>query len=304
LKAFRQPRSQPSAPCSPDPGAVLSADPATNPPDPARIAVGCLLTRALAAAGPTYEEAGRDGSVCLILLPDPARSEVARDEWQARARSGERFATGDRPDYRETGNWVVWAPEERLRSYAERQADETFAASFWKGLLCAGLAADPSRLPADLVAAADHRLIPTALTSDDVAQIAWVTTPGAIGWTRDAVGRPIRGDRLYRRRITRGPVGRRDPRDRACGRVPGRCNPATSMSYHCDGRARAAASHCSEPPAVSLAAFGLDRICDLTWRGMPDANTVLDLLASHPGLAERVRVLSDASADACRLNGS
>jgi hypothetical protein len=38
---------------------------------------------------------------------------------------------------------------------------------------------------------------------------------------------------------------------------------------------------------------------------VPDTNTLPDLLASYPGLAERVRVvLSDASAGACRLIGS
>jgi hypothetical protein len=37
---------------------ILPADPASDPPDPARIAVGCFRTRALTTAGTTYEEAG------------------------------------------------------------------------------------------------------------------------------------------------------------------------------------------------------------------------------------------------------
>jgi len=47
---------------------------------------------------------------------------------------------------------------------------------------------------------------------------------------------------------------------------------------------------------IALTALGLDESGGLVWRGLPDINTIPDLLAAHPALAERVRLMLD---DAC-----
>jgi cell division protease FtsH len=53
---------------------------------------------------------------------------------------------------------------------------------------------------------------------------------------------------------------------------------------------------------TSLAALGLDEVSGLVWRGRPEISAMPDLLATHPGLAERVRrVLDDAYAAARAL---
>ena len=52
--------------------------------------------------------------------------------------------------------------------------------------------------------------------------------------------------------------------------------------------------------AASQAALGLGEVADLTWRGLPDTNGMPDLLAAHPGVAERVRVMLEDAYDCAR----
>lgn len=141
-------------------------------PDPARIAAGCLLRRALEAAATTFEEAGRDGAVCLVVLPDVSWMKVVRDEWRAQARSGERYRNGDRDRYEEDSEWVAWTPTEPPRAFDRNAAAEAFAALVSKGRHCVGLAADVDWLPPDLVQAADYRLTLPPLAAADVTRIA------------------------------------------------------------------------------------------------------------------------------------
>jgi cell division protease FtsH len=139
--------------------------------DPARVAAGCPLRHALDAAGTSFEEAGRDGAVCFVVLPDSSWTKVVRDEWRAQARSGERYQDGDRDRHGDDGQWAAWMPEEPPRPSAWSDANETFAHSISQGRHCAGFAADIDWLPSDLVHAADHRLTLPTLTAGDVTRI-------------------------------------------------------------------------------------------------------------------------------------
>jgi hypothetical protein len=52
--------------------------------------------------------------------------------------------------------------------------------------------------------------------------------------------------------------------------------------------------------AISLAAFGLDEVGGLVWRGLPEINEIPNLLAAHPELAQRVRDVLDNAYAAAR----
>lgn len=44
--------------------------PAPKPEDPARVVAAVMLAHALASSGTTFEEAGRDGAVTVVVVPD------------------------------------------------------------------------------------------------------------------------------------------------------------------------------------------------------------------------------------------
>lgn len=65
--------------------------PAPKPEDPARVAAAVMLGHALAASGTTFEEAGRDGTVTVVVVPDVEWTHPAMDEWRTAARWGEGY---------------------------------------------------------------------------------------------------------------------------------------------------------------------------------------------------------------------
>jgi cell division protease FtsH len=140
--------------------------------DPARVAMRSLLTRALAAEGATDEEAGADGIVCLVAVPAECWVSVARDEWHAWIRSGERYVDGGRADYRYGANWMPFQANEQLRPREQADIAEEFAKAVSNGRHCVGFAVDTTGLPSDLVQAADLRLAVPTLTSADIGIIA------------------------------------------------------------------------------------------------------------------------------------
>ncbi|CAH2603446.1 Cell division protein FtsH [Rhodovastum atsumiense] len=139
-----------------------------QPSDPARIAVRVMLTRALEAAGISAGAAGRDGVVCLVLLPGSVWTMIAQDEWEDLACTDNRPADGLHEIY---GTRAIWVASEAPREYERRQAAEKFATSIAKGRHCAAFTADPAWLPNDLVQAADIRLTVPRLCPDDVSAI-------------------------------------------------------------------------------------------------------------------------------------
>jgi cell division protease FtsH len=140
--------------------------------DPAGVAAGCLLRHALEAAGTSYAEAGRDGAVCLVVLPEASWATIVRDEWREQARRGARYRDGD--EYRDSDGdiWVAWVPQRSPRPAGEEIAADSFAKAISSGCHCIGIAAGVDWLPSDLVEAADHRLTLPQLTADDVTLIA------------------------------------------------------------------------------------------------------------------------------------
>ncbi len=180
----RTPRqSEPFLPSADD----LDVEPARDPEDPARIAAGLMLDRALEAIGASFELVGRDGTVCSVLVPAHMQSssrcmgwaEIVREEWRVRARGGERcndrgagrFWTDPRTGHAGSRGWAAWALDDTLER-AVRGDDDAFSKAVWKGVHCLGVAADLSLLPADLVQAADYRLILPLLTGADLAVVA------------------------------------------------------------------------------------------------------------------------------------
>lgn len=99
MPPVRRAESRPSRPSelflpsADDPG----TEPARDPEDLARVAVGLMLERALAAIGASFEIVGRDGTVCSVLVPAHVQrssqctgwAEIVREEWRIRARGGE-----------------------------------------------------------------------------------------------------------------------------------------------------------------------------------------------------------------------
>ena len=146
--------------------------PAPKPEDPARVAAAVLLQRALDAAGTDMDAACRDGFVALVLVPSAAWTDVVRDEWRSWARGGERFQDGGGSHHYDSDAWAAWTAREPPRKSAEAASAELFAQCVSQGRHCAGFAADPAWLPADLVLAADLRLTLPAPTGADVAAVA------------------------------------------------------------------------------------------------------------------------------------
>ncbi len=168
---------------------LLSADgpdvePACDPEDPARIAAGLMLDRALKAIGASFELVGRDGTVCSVLVPAQHSpqctgwAEIVREEWRVRARGGERcndrgagrFWTDLQTGHAGSRGWAAWVLDDTPGRAV--RGDDAFSKAVWKGVHCLGVAADLSLLPADLVLAADYRLTMPLLTGADLAMVA------------------------------------------------------------------------------------------------------------------------------------
>jgi len=140
--------------------------------DPARIAAHLILERALADAGTTPDQAGRDGSVCVVLLTAECWAEVVRDEWQSMTRPGKRYGDGGNRYAQNGYTWLAWTPNEKPKPHSLEDLAEVFAGAVARGCHCIGFAFDPSWLPPDLVFAADHRLMMENLTVEHVGTIA------------------------------------------------------------------------------------------------------------------------------------
>lgn len=169
--------------CPSDDVKASLSNPATSPMarDPGDAAARALLSRALRAASVTAEEAGRDGSVCLVAVPDARWTEVMAGAWRHVVRDGGRYQEGGSSPSWHDCTWVAWAPDEEPSGYMRADAANAFPRAVGKGLHCVGFSADPAWLPADLVLAADHRLIVPALAPEDVGAVAAELCGGRAG---------------------------------------------------------------------------------------------------------------------------
>lgn len=140
--------------------------------DPAHVAMCVLVSRALEVAGTSAAEAGRDGTVCLVHLPDAVWTKIARDAWSYVVRNSGQADDGARDTYWESNRWLAWTPDNSQEGHEQRSGEEKFARSVAKGRHCTGFAADLSWLPNDMVQAADYRLEVPRLTAGDVAAVA------------------------------------------------------------------------------------------------------------------------------------
>ena len=155
-----------------DPADSEVEQPTAVPEDPARVAAGLLIERVLAEVGATVEDAGCDGAVCAVLVPSVVWIDVVRDEWQSYARRGDRYSDGVQGRVWREHRWVAWAPVEAPRPTQRCEGASTLADAIWRGLHCLGVAADLDWLPADLVQAADYRLVLPVLTGADLGLLA------------------------------------------------------------------------------------------------------------------------------------
>lgn len=96
-----------------------------------------------------------------------------------------------------------------------------------------------------------------------------------------------------------------DLRDRLVMALAGRAAEAAVFGMPSSGAGGSEGSDLAQAThlaVISLAALGLDEASGLVWHGWPEISAMPDLLAAHPGLAARVRVvLDDAYAAACGL---
>ena len=139
--------------------------------DPAYAAARLLLHRAFAAAGTTTAEAGRDGTVCIVVLPSSAWSEVTQQAWRLTVRNGQPWLEGQREHLWKDGFWVPWTPLEQPQHAERRDAAEAFVRSVGNGRHCVGYTAEPSWLPPDLLHGADYRLTLPLPTGGDIANL-------------------------------------------------------------------------------------------------------------------------------------
>ena len=146
------------------------------PQDPARVAARLLLQRALSAAGVASNEAGRDGTVCIVALPSSDWTEPVEDEWRDQLRSGYPALDGRRSHAWERSTWISWSPVDCPRPSEVRDASDAFIRSVSRGRHCIGFTAEPSWLPPDLLNAADHRLTLPLLTAAEVSELAFLLT--------------------------------------------------------------------------------------------------------------------------------
>ena len=187
----------------PDRDEIIAAARQPDLADPARVAAHCLLNRALEAAGLTPDAAGRDGSVCLIVVPDVSWTGLVRDEWRRLVRAGQRPEDGDRHRYAsDPVTWFAWTADEPPRPHDLKAAAESFSKSLARGAHCAGFAADATWLPSDLALSADYRLTipaPTAADAGLIARLLCGHEPGEILSDEQAAGLTPRLLRLARR---------------------------------------------------------------------------------------------------------
>lgn len=146
--------------------------PAPKPDDPARVAVAVMLERALTASGTALEEAGRDGAVTVVVVPDVEWTLPARDEWRTAARRGEDYNEAGSDRYWGSSTWAAWTPTEAPRAAWTAEAAEGVAREIGRGRHCLGVAADEAWLPADLIQSRDHRLVLAVLTGEDLRAVA------------------------------------------------------------------------------------------------------------------------------------
>jgi hypothetical protein len=152
--------------------APLADDQPQSFPDPAQLAASVMLAAAHDAAGLGVADVTAPGAICLVVTPDATWVRHVRKAWVADISGEARTGRGDLDGYYQRASTVIFTTDENLAGTRRSDQDESFAKAVARRLRIIGVSPDPSWLPADLVAAADHRFSLAQLSPGGVAELA------------------------------------------------------------------------------------------------------------------------------------
>jgi hypothetical protein len=142
-------------------------------PDPAQLAASVMLAAAIAAADLSLADLSGPGRICLVLTPDASWVSPVRKAWTADVSGEARTADATRGyDYYERCGTLIFPADESRVASRRSDEEERFGKAVAHRLRVVGISPDLTWLPADLVAAADHRLILSLLSPGGVADLA------------------------------------------------------------------------------------------------------------------------------------
>ena len=147
--------------------------------DAARVATAIMLSDALARADLSIDEAGADGIVVAVRVPDAEWTDVMVEQWSSWLRQGERPTTENSRGLSRTYRYSSWSPKEPPRKGESRSRNATFSLSLAHGDHCLGLAADLDWLPSDLIATADHTITCPPLSPEQLREAIGVMSSGS-----------------------------------------------------------------------------------------------------------------------------
>ena len=142
-------------------------------PDPAQLAASVMLAAAIAAADLSVEDLSGPGRICLVLTPDASWVSPARKAWTADVSGEARTADATRGyDYYDRCGTLIFPADESRVASRRSDEEETFGKAVARRFRVVGISPDLTWLPADLVAAADYRLVLSPLSPGSVAELA------------------------------------------------------------------------------------------------------------------------------------
>ena len=147
--------------------------------DPARVTTAIMLGDALERADLSIDEAGADGIVVAIRVPDAEWTDVMVEQWSSWLRQGERPTIEGLRGRSRTYRYSVWSSEKPHRKDELHPRNANFAMALAHGDHCLGLAADLAWLPSDLIATADHTITCPPLSPEQLDEAIGVTTSGS-----------------------------------------------------------------------------------------------------------------------------
>ena len=147
--------------------------------DIALVVAAIMLGDALERADLSIEQAGADGIVVAVLVPDVQWTDVMVEQWSRWLRDGERPTTETSPRVNNRCRYSAWSPKEPTRRNGWRSDNGVFSLSLTHGDHCLGLAADLDWLPSDLIETADHRIICPPLSPKQLQEAIGIMTGGA-----------------------------------------------------------------------------------------------------------------------------
>ena len=146
------------------------------PPDPAVLAAGAMLSRALADLPPSTIAPGAPSAVTVVRTPAAEWAEPMRQAWRASVQDGAEGTDGNGRFWPDK-SWVWFIGTDAKQ--ADLHDPEDVSRAIWKGMALVGFSSEPDAwLPLDLIRAADHRPVVSWPTPSDVAEVAAVLGGG------------------------------------------------------------------------------------------------------------------------------